>query len=979
MDMLNKIRSAVSGALPGNPLSKHFEIGDHIASGGPCLVWKIFKATKRTTKEEAAIFVFDKKTIEKYSKRDKELILESLRKGVSQLTRLRHPKILSVLQPLEESRENLAFATEPVFASLANVLKNSENAPNPQPKQLSKFELYDVEIKHGLLQVMEAVAFLHGSVKLMHSNICPENIIINKNGCWKMAGFDCCMTNANPADQSPMFPFREWDPELPPMVQPCLDYLAPEYALTMTCGLPSDMFSIGILVHTIFNNGKPLYECKNQLSLFKKYAEETRKFRSTLLGNVPAELHEYVKLLLNTEPTVRPDPDQLSKIPFFEDVGCVTLQFMDSLFQRDNLSKSQFFKGLPNILAKLPKRVNIQRILPNLQTEAANADMVPFLLPSMLQISDQCSDSEFVSDVLPILKPIFQMRAPIQIMLILMQNMNILLKKTPQYEVKNYILPLIHASMESNSPQLQELCLTVVPTVAQLIEFSSLKNSIIPRVRKLCITTQVTSVRTNCMLCIGKLLEYLDKWTVLDDVLPMLPHIPSKEPAVLMSILGIYQVTLNHPKLGITKDIIAQKVLPFIIPMAIDNNLNLKQFNTYMTVIRDMLGRMETDQQDKLAQLEQMKQEQQSIPITQVTSSEDNLVKGIEPTEQSMMDQFMKSGTTNGKVTSASATKSASSPIVTVESKVETPISQPSKTLSIEDKQKLAKQQEQQRMYKTQKPLTLNSNKAQTGPNLQQNTSKQSGVKDLSSSLMNSSLSGFSSANKTNPSPVAPNYSNLSSNQTTTNPNYSGLSSSNMTNTSAFNSGSSMSNSQNSSLFHSSKASPNSFNMMGQSASTSNTARTLPAQNMNMGAFDSLLPSSNQPRPSLNQISSTKPTQQPMSSNQSGFMGNNMAAPMGTGINFGQSQAMIGNRAPSMGMNMGQPTGMMSMGGGNQMFGAPQQRQFNNQGFMNQAPMGIQPQMQQGMGGMQLQPQQMQGSLNNSQNSSSNDLSDIFG
>ena len=48
--------------------------------------------------------MFEKRALEKMSKRDKDLILDALRKGASQLTRLRHPKVLSVIQPLEESR-----------------------------------------------------------------------------------------------------------------------------------------------------------------------------------------------------------------------------------------------------------------------------------------------------------------------------------------------------------------------------------------------------------------------------------------------------------------------------------------------------------------------------------------------------------------------------------------------------------------------------------------------------------------------------------------------------------------------------------------------------------------------------------------------------------------------------------------------------------------------------------------------------------
>lgn len=41
---------------------------------------------------------------------------------------------------------------------------------------------------------------------------------------------------------------------------------------------------------------------------------QLRKFRASLLGSVPEGLQQYVKLLLNTEPTVRPDPSQLMKV-----------------------------------------------------------------------------------------------------------------------------------------------------------------------------------------------------------------------------------------------------------------------------------------------------------------------------------------------------------------------------------------------------------------------------------------------------------------------------------------------------------------------------------------------------------------------------------------------------------------------------------------------------------------------------------------
>ena len=77
---------------------------------------------KKSTKQAASVFVLERALLDRFEKGEKELIWEMMKKGVGQLTRLRHPRILTVQHPLEESRDCLAFATEPVFASLANVL-----------------------------------------------------------------------------------------------------------------------------------------------------------------------------------------------------------------------------------------------------------------------------------------------------------------------------------------------------------------------------------------------------------------------------------------------------------------------------------------------------------------------------------------------------------------------------------------------------------------------------------------------------------------------------------------------------------------------------------------------------------------------------------------------------------------------------------------------------------------------------------------
>ncbi|XP_058718678.1 SCY1-like protein 2 isoform X3 [Poecile atricapillus] len=667
--MLNKLKSTVTkvtadvtSAVMGNPVTREFDVGRHIASGGNGLAWKIFNGTKKSTKQEVAVFVFDKKLIDKYQKFEKDQIIDSLKRGVQQLTRLRHPRLLTVQHPLEESRDCLAFCTEPVCASLANVLGSWDNLPSPLPSDIKEYKLYDVETKYGLLQVSEGLSFLHSSVKMVHGNITPENIILNKSGAWKIMGFDFCIQSTNPSEQEPKFPCKEWDPNLPSLCLPNPEYLAPEYILSVSCETASDMYSLGAVMYAVFNKGKPIFEVNKQdiYKSFSRQLDQLSRLSSSTLQNIPEEVREHVKLLLNVAPAVRPDADQMTKIPFFDDVGAMTLQYFDSLFQRDNLQKSQFFKGLPKVLPKLPKRVIIQRILPCLTSEFVNPDMVPFVLPNVLLIAEECTKEEYIKLILPDLGPVFKQQEPIQILLIFLQKMDLLLTKTPPDEIKNSVLPMVYRALEAPSIQIQELCLNIIPTFANLIDYPSMKNSLIPRIKNACLQTSSLAVRVNSLVCLGKILEYLDKWFVLDDILPFLQQIPSKEPAVLMGILGIYKCTFTHKKLGITKEQLAGKVLPHLIPLSIENNLNLNQFNSFICVIRDMLNRLEAEHKTKLEQLHVMQEQQKSLDIA-------NQMAGSE--------EARSSGTGNQA------------------------------SLTLEEKQKLAKEQEQAQKLKSQQPL----------------------------------------------------------------------------------------------------------------------------------------------------------------------------------------------------------------------------------------------------------------------------------
>ncbi|KAK9875014.1 hypothetical protein WA026_005824 [Henosepilachna vigintioctopunctata] len=632
MDMFNKISSKIysqvtnhvnttmsqlSVVLPGNPVTREFDATSHIASAGPGLMWKIYSGSKCSTKQEASIFVFEKRQLEKWNKADRDIILDSLRRGIVQLTKIRHPQILTVQHSLEESRESLAFATEPVFASLSNVFGDTHNMP--QPANMSDYKLFDVEIKYGLLQLAEGLAFLHNDVKLVHGNICPESIIINKSGVWKIFGLDFCAHNTNPPNALPSFPLEDYNMSLPSVCRPNLDYMAPEKIVEQKHGTSSDIFSLAMLCYTVYSTGNKALMTVQTMQQFRARAQQLRSVSENKLQCIPEFLREHVKTIFHSSFQDRPDVHQFIKIRYFDDLGIKTLQYLDSLLQWDNVQKSQFYKSLPAALPNLPQRVKVQRVLHCLMRDLNQPLMVPFILPSVMDIAKSCTKEEYIAYVLPHLKPLMKIMDPIQIMLIFLQNMELLLKMTPADSIQQDVLPMLYRGLDCDVVKIHELCLSVLPTFAGMLDHSNVKNHLLPRIKKLCLSTNSLSVRVNCLLCIGGLLEHLDKWLVIDEILPFMPQITSREPAVLMGILGIYKLTMTHKKLGISKEIMATRILPFLIPLCIENSLSLTQFNALVALVKEMLKAVENEHRTKLEQLSAVKDQQNILTATMPT------------------------------------------------------------------------------------------------------------------------------------------------------------------------------------------------------------------------------------------------------------------------------------------------------------------------------------------------------------------------
>lgn len=93
-----------------------------------------------------------------------------------------------------------------------------------------------------------------------------------------------------------------------------------------------------MLVYALHSPGKQCYSPIRDLQQFKSRAQQFKNLSPTKLQGIPEELREYVKLLLNFTPEIRPDAHQFMKVAF-TDTDWVKLQIyrncdVDSVFWR---------------------------------------------------------------------------------------------------------------------------------------------------------------------------------------------------------------------------------------------------------------------------------------------------------------------------------------------------------------------------------------------------------------------------------------------------------------------------------------------------------------------------------------------------------------------------------------------------------------------------------------------------------------------
>jgi SCY1-like protein 2 len=643
-----------------------------------CGPWKVFDAKKKKTNQPVSIFVFERRSLDNGSsgsgsalslrgssgpKAAQDEVVERLKHEANLLARLRHPCVLELVEPVEETRSGgLQFVTEHVTGSLATLLAEKDGDErsggtkyvqgDDGRRRRREVEIDELEIQKGLLQIGKALEFLHEQANLIHGNLTPEAVMVNaKVGLpfklysqlpihgwteislmflqsdWKVCGFGFTVPSLNP----PLPP--NFDPRIPQNVQQQLDYAAPELVLDQSFSPSCDLFSLGVLIVTLYNSPrKSPIESHNSTSAYRRIISSpqtvpnaSNNYLSKRL--VPRQLTGTVlPQLITRRPTGRMTARDFQQSEYFDNILVSTLRFLDNFPAKTPSEKAAFMRGLPKILPQFPKSVLEKKILPGLVEELRDGSLLALILPNIFLIVESAPARLFSEKVLKRLKNVFILpggapatstseprSAAAKIterdrdaskeggLTVILSKLALIKHKTTAQEFKEDILPLVHLALESPTHALQDLAMRCLPTILPKLDFPTLKNDLFPVVSTVFIKTSSLGIKIRGLeafrvLCggiesedntsdgldgfsnkTGKLKSdeapVLDKYTIQEKVIPLLKGIKTKEPAVMMEALSVF----NEIGKVCDREVVAMDILPTLWTMSFGPLLGLEQ------------------------------------------------------------------------------------------------------------------------------------------------------------------------------------------------------------------------------------------------------------------------------------------------------------------------------------------------------------------------------------------------------------------
>ena len=175
----------------------------------------------------------------KSSRYKSENTCKEVEKEIKLLENLNHPNVIRYFTSFRENGDFYIITEYINGGSLENLMKTNIN----QGKLIDERTIWDL-----LIQSLSGLLYLHENRKIIHRDIKPDNLLIDKDGNLKISDFGVSAINSENADELVKFHNTMKGP---------IQFMAPEMGLGLAYDFKSDIYMLGLTFFFLMSNKMP--------------------------------------------------------------------------------------------------------------------------------------------------------------------------------------------------------------------------------------------------------------------------------------------------------------------------------------------------------------------------------------------------------------------------------------------------------------------------------------------------------------------------------------------------------------------------------------------------------------------------------------------------------------------------------------------------------------------------------------------------
>ncbi|KAG0269968.1 hypothetical protein DFQ27_001229 [Actinomortierella ambigua] len=542
MYLTDYVKSTLSRVVLGKDIpSFPYNIGERVESFNST-IWSLHKGTKREDDSPVSILCFDC-----VRQRDK---LPIAKNAFKKFRTIRHPDLIKYVDGVE-TESHIYIVTDAVTPLEDHLARNLD--PNL--------------IRWGLYKVANVLKFLTMDASFIHGNIRTSSIFVTKSGEWKVGGFE--LVSSLKEDQPAILSFSGLVPDsnryAPPEVRKKSWNVVKDFELWTT-----DTWHFACLIYEVYNGA---FSTPEQLAT---------------PGNVPAEMAPYYNNLLRPDPKMRPSVSDflekgLQAKGFFQNDLIQVVLFLENFSVKEPLAKETFLRKLDMQVERFPKEFCRYKVLPELVHALEYGSGGAKVLAPIVKIGQDLDEQEYETMVGGVIIKMFA-STDRAIRLSLLENLTGFIERINKKVVNEKIFPAMAMGFTDTAPIIREWTVKSVLLVISKLSERVINYELLRYLGKLQ-TDEEPGIRTNAVICLGKISKYLNEGTKAKILVPAFTR-SLRDPFAHARVASL--MALNATADLYAKEDIANRILPCISLTLLDTEkvVRVQAFKSMDTFVR---------------------------------------------------------------------------------------------------------------------------------------------------------------------------------------------------------------------------------------------------------------------------------------------------------------------------------------------------------------------------------------------------------